>query len=304
MKGIALTLAVLGMLTLTTQAQDATEWRASLGVNWRAFGDIDLEGFDFSPGDDVYVNGSVVGGGPAEYTVTDAAKQVSAGLDAVDYQSATVTDASDDLDSGIGVLLSISSPINFPDTIVTEMKFSLATAFLNDNLDGTTATEAFGYDLGAALWPAGPAAGPQTFAAAPVGAAIADPTTDVLATVEYDLDLNMYTFGVGWNAVYTRESIRCLVGAGPTLSFIDFDFGRDADVRWADDGELFFHIAIVDDNVDDLGGAYVHAELAAQMGDYIDVGFGVRYDHVFDDISSDFADVDLSGINGQAILSW
>lgn len=297
---------------------EATRWRLSLGANRRTFDRVQLNGFDFAAGDDVFVNGTVVDLGPGtlpvdqrtyRYTVVDPVKQVdNTTLDKIEYHDAALADTTEEHPRGAaGAVLRLVRPLAERGAFTLELDISLATAFLRDDVSGAAQTEAFQFDVAPNQWPGGAGPDPNDFSEewkVHNRTQIASPNTAVTATVKADVDFDLYTIGFGLDAACTRDRWGVAVGVAPTLSIIDYDFARRATVRWADDGGTFFRSESTDDGQRLLGGFALQALVRYRVTDRIGIMLGGRYDHVFQTLDTDVADVDLSGFSCELDLTF
>lgn len=299
-----------------TKAKAKTsKWRHSVGVNLRALGDIDLKGGDVTPGNTTFINGSVVdvGAGNFTYTVVDSVLQIdNATLDTVEYQKAFIVDQSVDLDDSVGLAISTRRTIGSKDKFIFEFDLSLTTTFVSDDVSASGTTKAFEFNIAPNTWTnanaPNPGGGPdpntkQQIFAIINQSQILTATNPITAMVNYDLDVDLYTFGCGFNIGYTCKKLQLKMSAGPTLTLVDADVSRRTTAGFTG-GTTFFNNKKNDDDFVVRGGAYALVGLQCDLGKSWGIGVAGRYDYVAVDVDTDIADFDLDGFSGQLYLDF
>ncbi len=292
-------------------------WRASLGISYRSFGDMDLKPFEFTPGQDRFINGSVteMGAGMYRYGVVDSVRQVdNINRDLVEYQTASMTKYETGIKEAPGMILEFSREMRRTETVSWHLNLSLATAFVDDVSTIGAQTSAFRFDIAPQKWPEAqgqPGGGPdpavttQTFFNTYNKAVLPTPMSEVNARVSYEFDCSMYTLGAGISAEKDIGDFRCNLGTGPTLSFVSSDITRRAQASWADDGTTFYdsgNESTTDHAVQP--GVYAEAGIAWQVSQTLSLAFSGRYDWIPEDLDTAFADFELSGYTGSFLLSY
>ncbi len=308
----------MGSITADAQIREASGdsgWRYSAGVNWRSIGNMDTKTEDLTPGDSNFVNGSVVdvGAGNFSYTVANSVLQVdNATLDKIEYQKASIVGGNSDLDDSYGIALIATQEIGTTDHFIVELGLSLTTTFIGDGISTLASTQAFQYDIAPNTWPnanaPNPGGGPdpdvtQAIFAVSNQSQIIAATNPVTTTIDYDLDLDLYTFGYGWNLMYSAEGLKLRIGAGPTLTLIDYDVSRSVAAAFAG-STAFFNTEVEDDDLALRAGVYAAIGVDCRLGDDWGIGIAGRYDLVASDVHSDIADIDLDGFSGQLFLNF
>ena len=306
-----------------------SDWRFSIGANYRTFDDIDFEQLRFI--NPKYPSSQFVNGTYAADTlvVEDGAVQapglfqadqtnvpkvfidfsplnglvdIPAEVSAADipirvtYDSITFMGADKEFDEGSGVVFGARRVLKEKSGYSWELDLSFATALsdtdedfnpetttLSTNVTGTVFLRNVNED-GDGEVTAGNFPAPISLGAA----------ANVTGRVEYDLDLAAYTFGAGVSGNFKAGNFGFIIGAGPTLTIADLDV--DAVQR------ANFTKKLKDDATDLLFGVYVNAGLNYNLNESVAVGLEYRFDYVFDDVSTNLADVDLSGSSTQAKL--
>lgn len=305
----------------TVAAQDEAPslngWRASMGISYRSFGDMELKPFELTPGQDRFINGSVtdMGAGMYRYDVVDSVRQVdNINRDLIEYQTASMTKNNAEIKEALGMILEFSREMRRTETVSWHLNLSLATAFVDDVSTIGAQTSAFRFDIAPEQWPDAPGmpgGGPdpavtsQTFFNVYNKAVIPTPTSEVNARVSYDFDCSMYTLGAGISAEKDIGDFRCNLGTGPTLSFVSSDITRRAHASWADNGATFFDSG--NESTTDRAvhpGMYAEAGIAWQVNHSLSLAFSGRYDWIPENLDTAFADFELSGCTGAILLSY
>lgn len=123
----------------------------------------------------------------------------------------------------------------------------------------------------------------------------------------FDMDLSVYTIGAGLSASYEVNTLSLNIGAGPTLTLSDLevDSALSAVRTGGDLAGRSIALARNSDDSDDFSfGLYVNIGLVYDINESWGFGVEYRYDYVFNDASTDIADVDLDGDSTQVKLIY
>ena len=125
--------------------------------------------------------------------------------------------------------------------------------------------------------------------------------------VDYDMDLSVYTVSAGLSTSFDADKFRFNLGAGPsfTMSDLDVEETQTAVVTAGDlSGRNVASSKRDDDSVDFSFGLYANVGVMFDIN--VNWAFAVeyRYDLVFDDSSTNIADVDLDGQSTQLKLIY
>lgn len=300
---------IICMAVLNEDANaENTPWHISVGANYRAFEGFELNAFDFAPGADNFINGAVtdVGAGNYGYTVENSVNQIdNVALNRVEYQNARLDGSNENLQDAPGAVLRFSRPLLRRSGAVFALELSLATAFVNDDLTAYASTTNIQFDISPNIWPSqgGAGGGPapnvtsQTYSVYN-RSQITSPISDVDARVNYRFNMDLYTLGVGLKARKNIGPVAFALGGGPTVSIIPYDAERRSIAAWSGDGTTFFtRRDDADRDVAAHGGIYARAGLQWSATERVAIGAAVRYDWIPQNMNTDFASFDLSGLS-------
>ena len=273
-------------------------WKLSMGANYRSFESVTFN--QTGP----YINGSVtdIGLGQYLYKVVDPASQVF-----VDGVNDTVTLASTsgsgefNFDNGVGVVLKASKVFNQGDAINWSFDFSLATAYTqSSHSTGTTFTEFNFGDWNNSIDGNGdvtpgphPPAAPVTGKTEGVSGNYTPSDPGTTANIKYDLNLGVYTFGAGISAACDLGPVTVFMGGGPTLSVVDYDVDYSA-----------FGVEKNSDSMRLRGGLYAELGFEVPLNEKWGIGLSGRYDWIPVEVSTDLAEIELSGFSGNLFVSY
>lgn len=296
------------------QATYAGDWEFSLGLNYRTFDEIEYDNYSLenpnNTGGTAVVDDGVTYTENPNGTIFLHMDSVPNSINfdppvpgGVPYDNATlhqaaVTGQDGDIDDGMGIILGARKEKRYRDTCYKwGIDLSLATAFAdtsnavnatmtNVNLSGLSA----GLDTDSdGLWDT--FAGLPTYVPNSVGA-------DVAATVDYDLDLGVYTFGAGLSGAYERGALAMRLSCGPTLTLSDFDIRRSETVTYNSGANTIYRDSVEDDGTEFDLGAYIAAGMEYQINTSTGIGLSLRYDWIPNGPETDLADLELSGVSG------
>jgi len=312
MKNTAIAITTMCFLSLSSVSlQAGGPWRLSLGVNYRQVDDVKIDATAFqspNPGYPDYVNGAVLGMPGGFVFVEDDNRQVNpAGIASLD--TITLSSASKGMDGGWGLALGAEKLWRRNDDIAWNLNLSLLTARadMSTRLHGNVSTDAFDVSgvpppiLPSPFSPANPNSaqyGPGVFPV-PAGG-----TATTFGYFDFDVDLDLYTFGAGISGNYAVRKLNLLAGAGPTLNIADYSVKATEVVRWDDDGSVLYSRRRSNDTLQVLFGAYVNVGLRYDFNERVGISAEYRYDHVFDKIRTTLTEIDLRGSSGQLKLSY
>lgn len=311
----------LGMDSLAQERdqEGAPLWRVSMGYTRRSLGDARIHGFEFTEGNDNYVNGSVqdLGNGYMQYNVEDSVRQVdNVNLNTVDMESVSTGDGGEDHpDAANGLTLSCGRQLWQSDSgrFTAGVEFSLLSAFFDDRADmtGTSTTYRFALDAGGNTWtnlnsplPGGgpdPGTTSEVFKVYNVSQIFAA-SSPVVSAVVYDMDLDIATLGLGLTGRMRIEPVQVFVEAGPTATLVHVDVSRTATVRWADATAPFYRDVVADAGTRWRMGLYVSAGISYTINEYVDLVLSGRYDEVPSDLNTEVVSFDLSGCSTSFLL--
>lgn len=293
-----LTMSAGAVLAPVAQAGD---WEFSLGANYRAFDEIDYDNYALENPN--HTGGTAVLDNGVTYTDNGATiflEMANVGnpvnfdpppgnVNDATLHQASVTGQSGDIDEGVGVVLGARKDIcKLRSGYTLGLDLSLTTAF-SDTANRVSAPVD---NINLTGLNSNPYIGSKNLAAGSVGA-------DVEASVNYDLDLAVYTFGTGMSGAYEQGPWAFRLGAGPTLTLTDYDISRSEVVSFNSGTSTIYTDAVDDDGLDLDLGAYISAGVDYDITGNIGVGLSIRYDWVYDGgPDTDVADLDLSGASG------
>lgn len=295
------------LLTLMMAASlSADEWEWSLGVNWRSFRDVRLKEFAFNNGNCVDGNVEQMGGGLWRYTVRSPVNQVSgSALNEVTYRTVSFSGDSDNSDHGKGVAFGGSRVLGRAETVTVRLDLSLSTARA-DSGHGSAATQEYEtWSIGADSWSAGPVPDPDkpSLVSANHTRIVSSETANSVSVVRHDLNACMYAVGAGLSLSCRVSGVDVVVGAGPGLSVIDYDFRRVARCAWID-GSTFYSEETGTDATKVRAGGYASIGICFPAMGPVAIGISGRYDYIPDELNTDIAEIDLSGFTAQLAVTW
>lgn len=293
------------------------KWEFSLGASYRSFDDIELEAFDFTSGQDNYINGAVtdMGAGNFTYNVADSVHQVdNITLDTIEYQTANLNQIETNTHDSTGIYLQMKKNLKSTKNFSIDYEISLITFFSRDSISTKAQTSNFQFNITPNEWPNANApllgGGPDPNISSQnynsyVKAQIQNPMSDITATVNYEYDLNLYTLSTGIAIERNMKYADIYIGLGPSLTIVNSSVDRQATASWNNTGDRFF---LRDDDTDSQNsikaGAYSQIGIKFAISENTAVEFQSRYDWIPSEVSTDYADFQLSGFSSSLLFSF
>lgn len=301
------------------------EWDFTIGINYRSFEDVDIKSLKFNnPANPNYINGSatdtdgdgiidtlVYGDGglqtsPQLFSSPPVAAPLfpndgSAPASVATFDNIGFGSDSTEYDEGYGIVLGASKGLQ--DNVDYKWNLDLSLTTVTSQMD-YNATPGLAVTSDQFLIPGG------SVNIVPVGG---NPTTLVNAnqiltgasglgsntgTLNYDFDLNLYTFGTGVSGNLKKGRFGFSLGVGPTLSLADFD----VEVVEVATGTGSYTRKQTDDETDLVFGIYLNVGISIDISDSIAIQVQYRFDEVFDEVDTSLAEVDIDGSSGQLNL--
>ena len=260
-------------------------WKLKLGTSYRTFGGVEYDGFSLNNGN--YFDGSYNAGAG---TFTDAIQTVPTGAPGLSYLSLHRGGSwgdSSELKSAAGLLLSMSTQLSQNDSFAIDFDLTLGyhATDASDTMAGDYVTDVY----------TGSVAG-NAFNGVPANPALAVALPASIVN-SYDIDLNTTTLSAGVGARFQLGDFDFKVSGGPTLTIATYDFERATTVSYV--GGVTADERYVDDykGTDVFLGLYAAAEASYALTDELEVAAGFRYDWVSQQVDTDIADVELSGMS-------
>ncbi len=265
----------------------AEEWKLSLGVTYRTFDDISMHGLTLGDGSK-YLDGDDDGSNPISPVdqVTPPSSSFPLLGEAVSLHRANYTGASDELDSGTGLVFGASKQMD------NGFGFELSFVYIDTSFD-----EGVNADTYTDVFYGGVPGGSDEFGDMPPGGKTAD------VQIRYDMDVTLYTFGAGISKTLQIGAFDMKFSGGPTITIADFDMSYVATQSFTGIDDVN-HGSGSDDGIDLLLGAYVAADLSYDFNENWGMALGLRYDLIVNEIESDIADIDASGLSVELKVTY
>jgi hypothetical protein len=313
----------LGAAAFLTVPSEAGDWKLSLAASYRSFDDVTFSPIQLSSSGGEYVNGYY--NSDSDYLVLGESQMDPGGWQAgpgdtyirnVSFDQTNFSGAKDGWGGTAGSVISVSRQLATTDSgwtfgaNISLGWFSADLRTLATEGNGLMTTAYVGYFSIPQVLPDPP---PNTYPTAPVsgaagpGLTMTDTTTSATTTasLEMDADLDLYVLSLGLQASRAMGPVSVRLEAGPTLNFADFDTSMTQSVSWiSGDGSVYSPASDTDDTFDVLFGAYASGALSWHLTEQIEIGLEARWDEVFDDVSTDLAAMDLSGLSFSAIVGF
>lgn len=297
---------------MATAAADENGWDMSAGVTFRKFKSTEFKSFSTS---DEYINGSFEGG---TVIVDDAAQQVvnhplagvspsiPAGSQLASLHSVSLGSSVDDLEDTAGVVLQWTrdlqtSTINKVGGLDWKLDLSLVWLGVDQAVDGLADVDGQGFLIDAGDVPA------DLNDLETVGApGSEDPypvSNNVIASARYDLDIDAFTFGAGISSRLEMGPVDLKLGMGPSLTLVNYNVAYDA--YGGNIGET--PKSLVSESDDDIvarWGLYGTLGLIYDFNESWGMEVGLRYDYIPDNVNTNVANIDLSGMSTEVKLVY
>ncbi len=302
-------------VVLTKPVQDS--WTLAIGVNYREMGELNMDAFQAADGG--FLDGAVTdfGGGLWLFEVEDPMQQVDGTeLDKVTFTSAETFGGTDRIDNGIGFIIRAEKGSGINGWSTYEV-LSLVTAWVDSEANAAASGTYYEYDVGQ-NWNTLPDIDSEVPFNPPPGSPIPEKDTAVGANnsfvvvpngnakvnFSYDVELGYYTFGAGLASTYNDEAFRFYVGAGPSLSLVDYDIERSVTGYWSDGSGAFYREGEDASSTKVRAGIYAEVGMEYHFNERWGMGVSGRYDWIPVDINTDLGSIELSGLSGQISLIY
>jgi len=136
---------------------------------------------------------------------------------------------------------------------------------------------------------------------------IIDPfsTATTIGFLDIDIDLSLYTIGLGINGFIRKNKIGLQFGVGPTVTYTDFRVEITESVS-SSTGTTLYEVTRSSEDKDYIFGYYMELESQYILSDTFAIGLGYRYDYASDKARNRLAnsnlDFDLEGTRIQLKL--
>lgn len=271
------------------EAADHSDWKLSIGATYRTFKSVDFKKFAIDNGAE-YLDGTV--GNPLnpfdQQTNVDGSTlppphDTVGPVVATSLHTASFNGGSDELDNAMGLTLMLSAPISEQsEGLSLDVSFVFVTSSISETIgadvvtyvdyDGTPA----GSDAEGDMLPGGKGAN---------------------VPVRYKMDVALCTLGAGVSKSFDMGALDLSVGFGPTLTFAYYDAERNASQVFSTPTDGAYSESVKDDGLDVLLGLYASVDATVAISESWALGCGLRYDWMVQDIETDVADIDVSGLS-------
>jgi hypothetical protein len=306
------TAAVLGVCSLIALPVMADGWKLSLGPAYRSFDDVDFKPLSLSSSGGAYVNGYWTA--DDDYLVLSD-DQIAPGWvpnqqefwRAVSFDQVMYEGGSDGWGGTPGAVLALAKQLK-----TTESGWSVSAKASLGWFSSDLSTSAQASELTASTFvgffrlPVDPGTGIPT---APVmggsGPPLNEPIYDspgpatTSAALAMAAEMDLYVLSLGVQLARQMGPVALSLEVGPTLNLVDFDTSVSQTVAWTDGG---YSSSAHDDVLDVLFGVYAAGGVSWQFNERFEVGLEARWDEVFEDAETDFAEMDLSGFSVSALF--
>jgi hypothetical protein len=312
-KLILASIATLGIL-LPVSATEEGAWSYRLGVSYRDIGDVDVEDMQFSNPTLSGLNGGYVNGA-THFQVTDDTfildntLNVQNDIGGVSLDKLSTNTGSQDLGQETGFIFTAEKGLNSVGN--SRVALDLSVSYHNAEESSDSAASVVSDRYSPAVAPAtgsGPASAPNptvhpgsTIGVGGAGVGVAS----TAGMLNFDMEMDLFTFGAGLKGIYDADSFRLSVGAGPTISVSNIETDVVESATWskgANSGSDLYRDERSDDSLDLIFGGYLSLGAEVRLSEAVGLGAEWRYDHAFGDAGTDHADVDVSGQSGQFFL--
>jgi hypothetical protein len=312
-----LTAAVLGVLTLVAMPVMADGWKLSLGASYRSFDEVDFKPLALSSSGGAYVNGYWTA--DDDYLVLSDAQIDPTGWvpnqqeywRAVSFDQVIYEGGSDGWGGTPGAVLALAKQLK-----TTESGWSVSAKASLGWFSSDLSTSAQASELTASTFvgffrlPIDPGTGiPTAPAMGGSGPPLNEPVYDspeaatTSAALAMAAEMDLYVLSLGVQLARQMGPVALSLEVGPTLNLVDFDTSVNQTVGWkAGRGDAVYSSSAHDDVLDVLFGVYAAGGVSWQFNERFEVGLEARWDEVFEDAETDFAEMDLSGFSISALF--
>ncbi|MBT3289354.1 MAG: hypothetical protein HN380_18570 [Victivallales bacterium] len=312
-----LTTAVLSVCVLVSSAAMADGWKLSLGASYRSFDEIDFKPLALSSSGGAYVNGYwtadddylVLGSdgqiNPTGWTLNQGEYWRTVSFDQVVYGG-----GSDGWGGNPGAVLALSKQLKATESgwsVNAKVSLGWFSADLSTSAQAselTSSTFVGFFRVPSVLGDPG-----TGFPVAPVvggsGPGLNQPVYDsgapatTAAALAMAAEMDLYVLSLGVQLARQMGPVALSLEVGPTLNLVDFDTSVSQTVAWTDGG---YSSSAHDDVLDVLFGVYAAGGVSWRFNERFEVGLEARWDEVFEDAETDFAEMDLSGFSVSALF--
>ncbi len=313
---------IIGFTAVVTPLMStlAEGWDLSLGVNYRTFDGVEFKSRQITNGG--FLDGSVTwiddnGDGLQNdgdlwlYKVASSLQQVDvATLQEVTYTQAAISQQNADIDDGIGVVFKASYTLRHEEKYRFNLDLSLTTARSSSKFALNTSVNTVGYDIGE-NWndPNAPTGGgplPNQLDKITGGNVEMGTVQDGNGVVysSAGLDFDLYTLGLGISGMYDVDDFSLFIGAGPTISLIDYEMYDEVTGYWKDGSGTFYSSQESEHSTKWRGGLYAEFGLLYAINETWGIGVAGRYDYIPVKVETEVAEIDLTGFSGQAFINY
>ncbi len=316
MRRVIVGLALLGAGAAVNAQQEGSNWAVSVGATYRSFSDVSLNARQFSnpaASADDYVNGgqnSVAGlfGVLDNRNANDPAPALRGQNDdvgGISLDTIAVGEHDESLDDSVGAAVGANLALTQCDNFVVglQLGFSAAGSHTRDRMPGVVTSDLWATVAGTATNGGGRVAVPHPGAVLPPGG-VGTGFATTNGYLDMDLDLDVYVLDAGLTGALQLGSARFGVGMGPTLTLADLDLDLTEVVDWNADGARLYSRRLADTTQQALLGVYFSAGVSCDVTERLGVGVEYRHDHVFSELESTYADIDLNGGTTQLKVTY
>ncbi|MBT7165102.1 MAG: hypothetical protein HN849_00860 [Victivallales bacterium] len=309
-----LTAAVLGVCSLIALPVMADGWKLSLGASYRSFDEVDFKPLALSSSGGAYVNGYWTA--DDDYLVLSD-DQIAPGWvanqqeywRAVSFDQVMYDGGPDGWGGTLGAVLALSKQLKTTESgwsVTAKASLGWFSSDLSTSAQASelTTSSSVGFfrlpvDPTPTIIPAGvPVVGGS-------GPPLNEPTYDspgpatTSAALAMAAEMDLYVLSLGVQLARQMGPVALSLEVGPTLNLVDFDTSVSQTVAWTDGG---YSSSAHDDVLDVLFGVYAAGGVSWRFNERFEVGLEARWDEVFEDAETDFAEMDLSGFSVSALF--
>jgi opacity protein-like surface antigen len=321
----------LSLVFFFSGSLNAKEWRFSVGANYRSFDNIDFKTVKFRNPTNAnfteYVNGSFVDDqGIARFLLVHDSIQAPDHFIADEVPGPPQPDGNitldrilfagdkKELDGDYGLIIGASRILETSDPDIqwqVDLTLGVINSVQSELFNGVATTDtrrvfdAF--------------VNPVTFEVladsddveAPVSTTGEDMTNGLL---NYHLDIDMVTLGLGISGLIKDEKMGFVFGAGPSVTYAELDVKKIETVTWGAapavtaagvaPGTNIYTARRGTSDRDYVFGFYLNMGVQYDLTERIALGLTYRFDYTIDEATTDLANVDLEGSSGELKLIY